>query len=62
MEVLQSQAFTSQTIDVGSVDLAAVVADVGPAEVIGQQNHDVRSLGRRGRQCQEGERNEGRCA
>ena len=41
VEAFQPQAFTGKLVDVGRVDFAAPVVDVGSAEVVGQQDDDV---------------------
>src|SRR5262249_18130548 len=47
-----------ELVDVGRLDLALVVADVAPAEVVGEEDHDVRLVPRANRRSEE-ERDKG---
>ena len=48
-EVREPDAGFGQAVDIGRADLAAVAAEVGPAEVVGQNDENVGS-----RPCREG--------
>jgi len=45
VEIGETHALRSETVECGRLDRAAVAADVLPAQVIGQEHNDIRSFG-----------------
>lgn len=59
VEPIELDAFACQPVDRGGVDRASVVPDVGPAQVVREDHHDVRSRRQRDPWSADGQQAEG---